>query len=99
MTVLESLDTLFIMGLQAEFAQARAHVAAPAFFTTWTNVPVFTFENSIRALGSLLAAHGLVNSAAVDAGRPTREDPLWRRHAIDLGHRLVRAFCPSLTIY
>lgn len=57
-TVMDSLDTLYIMGLSDEFAVARDWIATrfnPMSSTDHLNV----FETTIRFLGGLIAAYDL----------------------------------------
>jgi hypothetical protein len=55
LTIIDSLDTLHLMGLNDEFAHARAFVATDFHFGGHINV----FENTIRVLGGLLSAYSL----------------------------------------
>ena len=55
LTIIDSLDTLHLMGLNDEFARARAFVANDFHFGGHINV----FENTIRVLGGLLSAYSL----------------------------------------
>jgi len=57
MTLVDSLDTLWLMGMTAEFADARAWVAANLNFDKYSAISVF--EITIRELGGLLAAYEL----------------------------------------
>jgi len=77
-SVLDSLDTLHIMGLTSEFQQARDYVADHLNFNQ--AVDVSFFETTIRGLGGLLAAYGL------------SKDQVFLDKAIDLGDRLLYAF-------
>jgi hypothetical protein len=61
MTLLDSLDTLLLMGLTREFKLACARLS-PKMFQQDNYVSVF--ETTIRALGGLLAAHSLVPANA-----------------------------------
>ena len=78
MTLLDSLDTLWVMGMRAEFDEARAWVASRLSFDKPISVSVF--ETTIRALGGLLAAHDLSG------------DAVFLDKATDLGRRLSPAF-------
>ncbi|KAH7153426.1 glycoside hydrolase [Dactylonectria macrodidyma] len=79
-TLVDSLDTLWIMGLDAEFHQAAQAVAA----LDWGDVrgigAVNVFETTIRHLGGLLGAFDLSG------------DPALLRKAVELGDMLYGAF-------
>ena len=57
LTIIDSLDTLFLMGLQDEYNKAKYFVENEFKFTGRINV----FENNIRVLGGLLSAYTLTN--------------------------------------
>ncbi|KAL0944752.1 glycoside hydrolase family 47 protein [Colletotrichum truncatum] len=57
-TLVDSLDTLWIMGLKAEFEEAVAAVATIDFGSSSSD-RVNTFETNIRYLGGLMAAYDL----------------------------------------
>ena len=78
MTLVDSLDTLWIMGLTDEFNKARDWVASSLNFDKAASVSVF--ETTIRALGGLLAAYDLSG------------DAIFLEKAKDLGNRLLPAF-------
>lgn len=107
-TLIDSLDTLVIMGNHSEFRRAVSMVCShyPSFDL---DVNVSVFETTIRVLGGLLSAHlmaiddsiGLYNSsAAVDPAvvdtTTTKDLPRYdgslMRLAVDLGERLLPAF-------
>lgn len=81
LTILDSLDTMHIMGLHDELAEAREWVAEKLTFDV--NRDVNLFECTIRALGGLLSAYYLTN------------DELYLNKAKDLGERLLPAFKSS----
>ncbi|XP_061361554.1 mannosyl-oligosaccharide 1,2-alpha-mannosidase MNS1-like isoform X1 [Gastrolobium bilobum] len=56
-TLVDSLDTLFIMGLDAQFKRAREWIAKSLYFNK--NIEVSVFETTIRVLGGLLSAYDL----------------------------------------
>ncbi|KAK9842510.1 hypothetical protein WJX81_003419 [Elliptochloris bilobata] len=60
-TVVDSLDTLWMMGLKEEFARARNWVANELSFNRSYDASVF--ETAIRVLGGMLTAHELSNDA------------------------------------
>ena len=78
LSLIEAMDTLWLMGLDAEFADARAWVGDAARFDVDGEVSVF--ETSIRLVGGLLSAH-------LACG-----DPMLLAHARDLADRLRPAF-------
>ncbi|KAK3366209.1 glycoside hydrolase [Lasiosphaeria ovina] len=57
-TLVDSLDTLWIMGMKAEFADA-VDAAANISFATTSRADVNIFETNIRYLGGFLAAYDL----------------------------------------
>ncbi|KAF2638040.1 seven-hairpin glycosidase [Massarina eburnea CBS 473.64] len=71
-TLVDSLDTLWIMGLRDEFYEAVEAVAAIDFGKS-TSYTVNTFETNIRYLGGLIAAydlsgHEVLRAKAVEVG-------------------------------
>jgi len=77
-TIVDSLDTLFIMGLRKEFDEARDWIKDNMNFGKSGYVSFF--ETTIRALGGLLSAYTFTN------------DELFLEKAEDLGRRLLKAF-------
>ena len=73
MTLLDSLDTLLVMGMDEEYKEARDWVEKHLDFNRHRSVSVF--ETNIRALGGLLAAHALT------------KDPMYLDKAKDLADR------------
>uniref|UniRef100_A0A3B3Z3X8 alpha-1,2-Mannosidase n=1 Tax=Poecilia mexicana TaxID=48701 RepID=A0A3B3Z3X8_9TELE len=78
LTLIDSLDTMWIMGLKEEFAEARSWVEKELSFDK--NVEVNLFETTIRILGGLLSCYHLTG------------DQLFLDKAKDLGSRLMPAF-------
>jgi len=78
MTLVDSLDTLLLMGLDEEAARTREYVATHLTFDL--DVSVQVFEITIRHLGGLLAAYQMTG------------DPRLLALATDLGERLLPAF-------
>lgn len=78
LTIVDSLDTMYIMGLNDEFLRARKWVEDSLVFTL--NRDVNLFEVTIRVLGGLLAAYHLSG------------DILFLNKAMDLGDRMMPAF-------
>ena len=76
LTIIDSLDTLFMMGLDEEFAHARAYVRDD--FTLHGSINVF--EHTIRVLGGLLSTYSLSG------------DEIFLTKAVDVGNVLLRAF-------
>ncbi|KAK3271045.1 hypothetical protein CYMTET_20587 [Cymbomonas tetramitiformis] len=79
LTLIDSLDTMLLMGLEEEYKEARAWVAEHLDLDQDVNVNLF--ETTIRVLGGLLSAYHL-----------SGHDPLFREKAVDLGERLLPAF-------
>ena len=78
LSLVEAMDTLWVMGLDAEFADALAWVKGHLSFDVDGDVSVF--ETSIRMLGGLLSAYHACG------------DPVLLAKARDLGTRLLPAF-------
>ena len=76
LTIIDSLDTLYLMGLDTEFRAARHFVATEFHFDGVINV----FENTIRVLGGLLSAYSLT------------KDKLFLDKATAVGEVLLGAF-------
>ncbi|CAJ1375561.1 unnamed protein product, partial [Effrenium voratum] len=77
-TLVDALDTLWLMGFMEEFDRAAVWVESSLSFSKDLNVNLF--ETSIRHLGGLLAAFALSGRAGLLA------------KARDLGDRLIKAF-------
>lgn len=78
LTLVDALDTMWILGLTEEFAEAREWVEKELSFDK--NVDVNLFETTIRILGGLLSTYHLT------------KDTLFLDKAKDLGSRLMPAF-------
>lgn len=78
LTMVDALDTMYIMGLTDEFQEARNWVDTQLNFNK--NQEVNLFETTIRVLGGLLSAYHLSG------------DEMFLAKAIDLGDRLMPAF-------
>ncbi|XP_057579268.1 endoplasmic reticulum mannosyl-oligosaccharide 1,2-alpha-mannosidase isoform X1 [Hippopotamus amphibius kiboko] len=86
LTLIDALDTMWILGLKKEFEEARKWVSKRLSFQK--NVDVNLFESTIRILGGLLSAFHLSG------------DALFLKKAEDLGRRLLPAFqTPSKVPY
>ncbi|KAJ7720168.1 glycoside hydrolase family 47 protein [Mycena metata] len=77
-TVVDALDTMLLMGLDAEYERAKKWVAQELSFDH--SGYFSTFETTIRVLGGLLSAHYLTG------------DKLYLQHAADLGDRMLGVF-------
>ncbi|KAI5069119.1 hypothetical protein GOP47_0015420 [Adiantum capillus-veneris] len=77
-TIVDSLDTLYIMGLNDEFHKAKEWVAANMTFDKYYDASVF--ETTIRVLGGLLSAYDL------------SEDSMFLDKAKELADRLLPAW-------
>ncbi len=79
LTIVDSLDTLYMVGLREEFMRARDWVATSLDFSD-KDKDVNLFETTIRVLGGLLSAFHLTRDRVfLDKGK-------------DLGDRLLGAF-------
>ncbi|KAF8123077.1 glycoside hydrolase [Mycena galopus ATCC 62051] len=78
-TVVDSLDTMLLMGLDQEYSRARQWVATKMSFDR--NATFNTFETTIRVLGGLLSAYHLSGN-----------DSLYLEKAIELADRILPAF-------
>ncbi|XP_013362162.1 PREDICTED: endoplasmic reticulum mannosyl-oligosaccharide 1,2-alpha-mannosidase isoform X3 [Chinchilla lanigera] len=78
LTLIDALDTMWILGLKKEFEEARNWVSTKLNFEK--DVDVNLFESTIRILGGLLSAYHLSG------------DSLFLRKAEDFGNRLMPAF-------
>ncbi|KAH8382496.1 hypothetical protein KR009_003891 [Drosophila setifemur] len=78
LTIVDALDTMYIMGLDDEFKEARDWVEHSLRFDTKRDVNLF--EVTIRVLGGLLSAYHLSG------------DTMFLEKAAELGNRLLPAF-------
>ncbi|XP_031433646.1 endoplasmic reticulum mannosyl-oligosaccharide 1,2-alpha-mannosidase isoform X2 [Clupea harengus] len=78
LTLIDALDTMWILGLKEEFEEARTWVKEKLSFNK--NVDVNLFESTIRILGGLLSTYHLTG------------DELFLDKAKDIGSRLMPAF-------
>eukprot|EP01062_Namystynia_karyoxenos_P059750 TRINITY_DN51173_c0_g1_i1.p2 TRINITY_DN51173_c0_g1~~TRINITY_DN51173_c0_g1_i1.p2 ORF type:complete len:835 (+),score=263.17 TRINITY_DN51173_c0_g1_i1:82-2586(+) len=92
LTLIDTLDTLAVMGNASEFRRAVDLVVGTVSFDLDVNVSVF--ETTIRVLGGLLSAHVLATSARFAAADWPYNGGLLRL-AHDLGGRLLAAFPPT----
>ncbi|XP_054726553.1 endoplasmic reticulum mannosyl-oligosaccharide 1,2-alpha-mannosidase [Anastrepha obliqua] len=78
LTIVDSLDTMYIMGLEDEFNEGREWVSN--FLTFDINRDVNLFEVTIRVLGGLLSAYHLSG------------DKMFLIKSIELGNRMLPCF-------
>ncbi|KAF9469504.1 glycoside hydrolase family 47 protein [Collybia nuda] len=78
-TVVDSIDTMLVMGLQEEYSRARDWVANK--MSVDRDDKFSTFETTIRVIGGLLSAYHL-----------SSEDPIYLEKAVDLADRILPAF-------
>jgi mannosyl-oligosaccharide alpha-1,2-mannosidase len=78
-TIVDSLDTILLMGLEEEFKEAKDWVRNELDFDQDGEVNLF--ETTIRVLGGLLSAYD-----------QSKNDPIFLRKAVDLADRLLGAF-------
>lgn len=76
--IIDSLDTMALMGLDSQLAEARKWVDTELDYDM--DYEVNTFETTIRMMGGLLSAYYLTN------------DDLYLAKAIDLADRIIGAF-------
>ncbi|OQV17586.1 Endoplasmic reticulum mannosyl-oligosaccharide 1,2-alpha-mannosidase [Hypsibius exemplaris] len=81
LTLVDSLDTMYIMGLTKEFNEAQKWITETLTFEK--DVDVNLFEITIRAVGGLLSVYHLSG------------DDVFKEKALDLGERLLNAFGTS----
>lgn len=78
-TIVDALDTLYIMGLMEEFNEGRAWVQYHLDFNQLRS-EMSVFETNIRFVGGLLSAFSLTG------------DPLFRDRALHIARKLLPAF-------
>ena len=78
-TIVDSIDTLYIMGLMDEYNQAKDWIQH-SFKPEAADYDLSVFEVTIRFLGGLLSTHALT------------KDDLFYSKALDLGKRILPAF-------
>eukprot|EP01126_Amoeba_proteus_P030946 TRINITY_DN3048_c0_g1_i11.p1 TRINITY_DN3048_c0_g1~~TRINITY_DN3048_c0_g1_i11.p1 ORF type:complete len:476 (-),score=71.12 TRINITY_DN3048_c0_g1_i11:627-2054(-) len=78
LTIIDSLDTMLIMGLTEQYKRARDYLANNLDWGAIQNVEVFEFN--IRCLGGLLSAYYMTN------------DPVLYRLSVSLGELLLPVF-------
>lgn len=80
-TLVDSLDTIWIMGKEEDFEEAVNAVKGIDFYAPGNN-KLSTFETTIRYMGGLLAAYDLSNG----------KHPILLEKALQLGNLLYAAF-------
>ncbi|XP_023392222.1 endoplasmic reticulum mannosyl-oligosaccharide 1,2-alpha-mannosidase [Pteropus vampyrus] len=95
LTLIDSLDTMWILGLKKEFGEARRWVSKKLQFQK--DVDVNLFESTIRLLGGLLSAyhlsgepHVLTGHCAVEPASVRPPVCMPRGGAVSLAHVLTR---------
>jgi len=97
-TIVDSLDTLWIMGLRDEFKQARDWVASSLNLNV--NMGISFFETTIRCLGGLSDAYELSGDQSLTltliggliAAYELSGDQMFLTKAKELGEKLLVAF-------
>ncbi|KAK9696119.1 Glycosyl hydrolase family 47 [Popillia japonica] len=84
LTIVDSIDTIYIMGLKEEYEDARNWIEEHLHFTN--NRDVNLFEVTIRVLGGLLGIYHLTG------------DRMFLNKALDLGDRLLPSFATETGI-
>ncbi|KAI4472103.1 mannosyl-oligosaccharide alpha-12-mannosidase-related [Holotrichia oblita] len=84
LTIVDSIDTIYIMGLREEYEEARNWIEQHLHFTN--NRDVNLFEVTIRVLGGLLGIYHLTG------------DRMFLNKALDLGDRLLPSFASETGI-
>ncbi|CAO1385966.1 unnamed protein product [Diamesa hyperborea] len=84
-TIIDSLDTLYVMGLMEEFQESRQWIETKFTFENIT-APISVFETNIRYVGGLLAAYALT------------KDDLFKDKAQYVANKLLPAFNTSTGI-
>ncbi|XP_036625183.1 mannosyl-oligosaccharide 1,2-alpha-mannosidase IA [Trichosurus vulpecula] len=77
-TIIDALDTLFIMEMKNEFKEAKEWIEENLDFNV--NAEISVFEVNIRFVGGLLSAYYLSG------------EEIFRRKAVELGEKLLPAF-------
>ncbi|KAM8809431.1 mannosyl-oligosaccharide 1,2-alpha-mannosidase IA [Eudromia elegans] len=77
-TIVDALDTLYIMGMKEEFKEAKEWVEQNLDFNV--NAEISVFEVNIRFVGGLLSAYYLSG------------EEIFRKKAVELGEKLLPAF-------
>ncbi|KAK4258077.1 hypothetical protein QN277_007577 [Acacia crassicarpa] len=89
LTLIDSLDTLALLGDHERFASSIEWIGKNLRFDT--NKTVSVFETTIRVLGGLLSAHLIASDYATGMRVPSYDNQLLNL-AEDLGRRLLPAF-------
>ncbi|KAH9516895.1 ER degradation-enhancing alpha-mannosidase-like protein 3 [Dermatophagoides farinae] len=90
LTLIDTLDTLAIMGNYSEFEKAISLVINDVTFDS--DIVVSVFETNIRVLGGLLSAHVLAQDIQKKHHLLGWYDNQLLSMAKDIGHRLIAAF-------
>jgi hypothetical protein len=95
LTLIDSLDTLVVLGNRTEFARAVKLVSERVDFDLDKTVSVF--ETTIRVLGGLISAYIFASDEGYGFAIPGYKDELLH-HAVDLADRLLPALDTSTSI-
>eukprot|EP01083_Nonionella_stella_P213128 768926_1 len=90
LTLIDSLDTLAVLGDTERFREGVNYLSAHVRFDL--DVRVHVFETTIRALGGLLSAHTLASDGALEQLLMPEYEGELLTLADDLGSRLLLAF-------
>ena len=94
-TLIDSLDSLVVLGNYTEFRRAVGLITTQLHDFD-LDVPVSLFETTIRVLGGLLSAHLMAVDGSLGIYADVPADEAYRGHllqlSIDLGQRLLPAF-------
>lgn len=85
--IVDGLDTMMIMGLRNQTAEARKWISRHLDYNQ--DQDVNTFETTIRMLGGLLSAHYL---STIIPGASSRRDYIYLNKSVDLAGRLLNAY-------
>eukprot|EP01079_Euglenida_sp_SAG-EU17-18_P005832 gene5832-1039_t len=91
-TLVDSLDTLILMGMQEEFQQALSHVARINYNV---DVRVSFFETTIRHLGYPIFLPLVAVSKGLLSAYELSQEPILLQKALELGECLLPAFNSS----
>lgn len=89
LTLIESLDSLFIMGNSTEFGRAVTWLSENLTFDVDARISLF--ECNIRVLGGLISSHLLATESTNKLGQGAYNNQLLKL-AEDLGQRFLPAF-------
>ncbi|KAJ3384610.1 hypothetical protein HDU92_003499 [Lobulomyces angularis] len=79
-TIIDAIDTLYVMGLNEEYLQAKNYISKLDESTFDVDISVNFFENVIRLLGGLISIYDLSG------------EKIFLKNAIILGDKLLKSF-------